>query len=186
MRHAIAWLAGAFLVVSALSGCPPQGAPCVTDATCGEQQACLKEVCQDVTCRSDVQCPLETTCNLETYTCDAGCTTSADCFVGDRCDVTLGECVPRSCDDTQLDCDFGERCDPQTGECFVDAEPHCKRCFSDNECGTDGLCARVSANSVDRCFLPCVPEAADPCPSGMQCTRTSDEMFRCIGFCDGL
>lgn len=166
--------------------CGQRGPTCVSDAACSDTQACLQGRCTEVECRADAQCPLETTCSLETYTCDSGCVTSDDCFVGDRCDVLTNTCVPRTCSDTQLDCEFGQRCDRDSGRCIQDPEPHCKRCFNDATCGEAGACGQLIEGGTSRCFLECVPEAFDPCPSGMQCTWTSEGLFRCVGFCDGF
>jgi hypothetical protein len=176
----------ALLLVTSLAGCPPRGAVCSTDASCTEFDACLRGHCTPVECRSNTHCPLETTCNPDTYTCDPGCISSEDCLVGDRCDVVAGLCIARVCTNTQLDCDFGERCDLETGKCYEDPEPHCARCVDDDGCGENGACGRVTSSGSARCFLECTPESFDPCPSGMQCTRTSEELFRCVGFCGGL
>jgi hypothetical protein len=178
--------ARAFALLLLLAGCPPLGAPCSSDAGCDERAACKRGRCQEVECRSNTHCPLETTCNPDTYTCDPGCLSSQDCLVGDRCDITAGVCLPRSCTDTQLDCAFGQRCNLATGACEEDTTKNCDRCSDDGDCLPDGLCGQVEAIGRPRCFMPCTPESFDPCPSGMQCTRTSEEDFRCVGFCDGL
>lgn len=165
--------------------CTPPGLTCSSDAVCGELEACVSEHCTAVECLSSVDCAMEHACTLETHTCDAGCVTSDDCYTADRCDITIGVCVPRSCTDTQLDCRFGERCNTATGACEKDPDPHCEPCYRPNDCGVDGACVSTDGTGPF-CFLECSPESYDPCPAGMQCTYTSEGLHRCVGFCEGL
>jgi hypothetical protein len=168
-----------------LVSCGPPKAPCESTVSCGELEACIFEKCTPVDCLGNTDCALEEFCNLETYTCDPGCTTSDDCLIGDRCDVLTNTCVERQCTDTQLDCEFGERCDLDTGRCKRDPARHCDRCFNEFGCGPTGVCAAQPDGNA-YCFLECQPESFDPCPSGMQCSRTTEGLFRCVGFCGGI
>ena len=172
------------IVLFLLASCGPPKLECNTTAACGTLEACILGKCTEVDCLNNTDCELEQACSLETYTCEQGCSTSEDCFVGDRCDAINGFCVPRKCTDTQLDCDFGERCDLERGRCVDDPAPHCEPCLDEFSCGNTGLCASTIEGAF--CFLECSPEAFDPCPSGLQCTRTSEERHLCVGFCGGL
>lgn len=181
----------ALLIAAQVLSCQPAGIECTTTAQCGGLQACIQDRCREVECVAASDCDLEFYCSNETFTCEAGCATSDDCFVGDRCDVETNTCVPRTCDDTQLDCDLGERCDTATRTCVQDPAPHCKPCRSDQACGASGVCAVLSTTGQAYCILECSPEAADPCPAGLQCSAQVDEQgnpagHRCVGHCGGL
>ncbi len=175
-------LLGAMLMSSC--GGPP--VECATTSSCRLNEACIDLTCVEVDCRSNAECPIENVCNHETFACEPGCTSSDDCFVGDRCDVVEGVCVPRTCTNTQLDCEFGERCNRDTGRCKKDPDPHCDRCGSPFACGTEGICAISSIDGLSYCFLQCSPESFDPCPAGMQCTGTTEGGFFCVGVCGNL
>lgn len=171
------------LALALLTGCP--NAPECTDNTfCLDQQACIDGKCKDVECLSSSECAIEQFCSPQTYTCEDGCQFNTDCYVTDRCDPDLQQCVTKSCRSTALDCPGGYRCDTATGQCYLDVAPHCERCSAPNQCGEGGGCYSIGgAGNVGYCFLACNPEAADACPAGYSCGATSNDMYVCIGYC---
>mgnify|MGYP001019220118 CR=1 FL=1 len=172
-----------------LLGCADPPPECVSTAQCGDGQACIVESCVDVECLASAECAIGSWCSPDSYTCEPGCASSEDCLAGERCDVSVNQCVPRGCRDTQLDCDFGERCDLEAGVCRDDPQPHCEVCQDDFDCGPGGSCLALSGDRRPRCIMACSPEAFDPCPAGMQCTARVDREgtlvgYICIGVCD--
>lgn len=155
----------AFVAVAlALAGCGgTETGECVDNADCGDGQACIEEVCTDVTCLSSADCDIQQFCTTG-FECASGCDQDADCFAGQACNTTSNQCEAYGCRDTQLDCAYGERCDVTTGQCYV-AEQMCStNCdYFSPSCGAGQTCA------ISNFFGTCDAAAGSGCPAGSPC-----------------
>src|SRR5690606_18693288 len=167
---------------------------CFANATCADDIACTRDVCQDgvcfnppwnagtgciggvcdgngtedscVECVQDVHCPQERPwCDGETNTCFK-CVSDSDCGPETPvCDVAAGRCIGCSSD---ADCSVGHPlCDPTTTACVACLDD--QGCDDGNEC-TEDVC------EANGCVNPPM-EAGASCSTGV-CTGGDDASCR--------
>lgn len=162
----------------ALSGCSGEEAtPCADNTACAEGQACIDEVCTDVTCLTSADCDIQQYCTGD-FECASGCDQDADCFAGQACNTDANTCEAYGCRDTQLDCNYGERCDVTTGSCYVAEQMCTNNCdYFSPSCPSNQSCA------VSSLFGTCDAASGGGCPSGSPCAIVEvDEGSNCGDF----
>jgi len=172
-----------FALVGVLSGCGDKDVQCSEDVACSFGEVCIDGTCSSKNCATSADCPMETTC--AGGSCTAGCANDDDCYPGDACDTTQGQCAEASCRSTTLDCGFKEFCNTVTGECYEASGYYCLECFDDDDCGgNDNTCLSWGAYG-NFCGVTCDTES--DCPSGFTCIDVgsggSAEFKQCVTYC---
>jgi hypothetical protein len=172
---------GGLMAFGFVTGCgnsePPE---CSAEVACEFGEVCLSGSCEVVGCANSSQCPMEHSC--ESGTCTPGCTDDDDCYPGDACDATTGECSSEGCTDSHLDCGFNEFCNEFSGDCYDAGGYYCKKCNDDTDCGGNGnLCT-----GWGYCGVTC--ETDSDCPSGLSCFPFVDingniMAYQCLTYC---
>lgn len=91
-------------------------------------EACRGGDCDNVECLSSADCVVGNWCDVEDedYVCRPGCQEDGDCFAGQECDD--GACVIYGCRSTILDCGFNEICNEDSGVCEQADGLQCATC----------------------------------------------------------
>jgi len=170
-----------FLVAMCLVviGCGER-AECSEDSPCPFGATCQEGQCVSARCANSGQCGMEQHC--EQGACVAGCGEDADCYPGDACDETTGQCVNDPCTDQHRDCAFKEFCNGASGECYEASGYYCRSCNDDDDCGAEG-----NHCYGDYCLVGCTRDA--DCPAGFYCYGFVDnsgniQYYQCFTVCD--
>lgn len=114
---------------------PSDTCACTQASDCGPNQVCTAGQCETRECAED-----------------------DDCAAWQQCDLSSGACVVPSCSDDQ-DCEPGFQCDAHN-QCVTSCAV-CRRCRSNIDCGTDGLCVDGA------CLIACAADTS--CPEDARC-----------------
>jgi hypothetical protein len=86
---------------------------------------------------------------------------SVECEGNEMCDIETGQCVPRTCDETQ--CAPGEFCDSVSGQCTSQKRPNGDPCGSHEECASgsciESAALRLSVRAERVCGKTCCSDA---------------------------
>lgn len=190
----------------ALAGCAEgspltgEGAPCVTNRECSEDQICVGGSCHPTkrpTCQTDDGCALGQFCDMTDHTCKpettTTCTNDDACPARQRCNTTTGVCIDgaRSCTSEAQCVAIGQHCDPLVQQCRECVQTtHCsdgKECRggicvdpgTPLECTGDfGCSAPSTVCESGQCVAGC-SQAGSPivCGSGTVCNTNTG---RCV------
>ena len=126
LRNALLLLSLVALIASCGRGRRTSGNECFDNGDCNDElgsvdvvdiEACRDGECDNVECLSSADCVVGNYCDVEDedYACKEGCQENSDCFAGQECSDNV--CVQYGCRSTIIDCGFNETCNEDTGVC---------------------------------------------------------------------